>query len=79
MARHFAVIYKSQSGNKIRLSGSVEMDLLHITINYVAVKGKDYLFSWQRVKSCRWVTALGVLAESFFMCTCTSKQNNRET
>lgn len=53
MARHFVVIYKSRSGNKIRLSGSVEMDLLHITINYVAVKGKDYLFSWQRVKSCR--------------------------
>lgn len=29
------------------------MDLLNITINYVAVRGKDYLFSWQRVKSCR--------------------------
>lgn len=53
MARHFAVIYKSQSGNKIRLSGSIEMDLLNITINYVTVKGKDYLFLWQRVKSCR--------------------------
>lgn len=26
------------------------MDLLNITINYVAVKGEDYLLSWQRVK-----------------------------
>lgn len=52
MARRFAVIYKSWSGNKIRLSGFVEMDLLNITINYVAVKGKEYLFSWERVKSC---------------------------
>lgn len=48
MVRHFAVIYKSQSGNKIRLSGSVEMDLLNITINYVAVKSKEYLFSRER-------------------------------
>lgn len=38
MARHFAAIYKSRSGNKIRLSGSVEMDLLNITINYATVK-----------------------------------------
>lgn len=53
MARHFAVIYKSRTGNKIRLNGSIEMDLLNITINYVAVKGKDYLFSCQRVKPCR--------------------------
>lgn len=52
MVRCFTVIYKSQSGNKIRLSGSVEMDLLNITINYVAVKSKDDLFSWPREKSC---------------------------
>ena len=50
MVRHFVVIYKSQSGNKIRLSGCVEMDLLNITINYPVVKDKDYLFLWQRVK-----------------------------
>lgn len=44
MVRHFAVIYKSQGGNKIRLRGCVEMDLLNITINYAVVKDKDYLF-----------------------------------
>lgn len=26
------------------------MDLLNITINYTVVKGKNYLFSWQRGK-----------------------------
>jgi len=50
MVCHSAVIYKSGSGNKIRLRGCVEMDLLNITINYTVVKGKNYLFSWQRGK-----------------------------
>lgn len=47
---HFAVIYKSQSGNKIRLRGCIEVDLLNITINYVFVKEKEHLFSWQKEK-----------------------------
>lgn len=50
MVLHFAVIYKSQSGNKIRLRGCVEVDLLNITINYLFVKRKGHLFSWQEEK-----------------------------
>lgn len=44
MVHHSVEIYKLCSENNIRLSGSFEMDLLHITINYGAVKSKDHLF-----------------------------------
>lgn len=50
MVLRFAVIYKSQSGNKIRLKGCVRVDLLNITINYLFVKGKGHSFSWQKEK-----------------------------
>lgn len=50
MMLRFAVIYKSQSGNKIRLKGCIRMDLLNITINDLFVKGKGHLFSWQMEK-----------------------------
>ncbi len=44
MVRHSAVIYKSRSGNKIRLRGCVEMDLLNITINYCCQGPKLFIF-----------------------------------
>lgn len=77
MVRHSAVIYKSRSGNKIRLRGYVEMDLLNITINYTVVKGKNYLFSWQRGKQ-RLLVGLNGFTGIFHLSNLRKKKKNKE-